>query len=140
MPSVPESVSAGDEPDPGPADEPDDKNEPTEGDVGAEDLAHLPAEHRETVQHLRRRIEQAVATIRRLRAENEQLRRRVDELEAQPTFPDDETVFALDDEPEDVKQRITSFIDAIDAYLEASADEEAADDPASDVSDEVPDA
>lgn len=140
MPSVPESVSSGDEAAPESADEPDDEDEPAGGDMGAEDLAHLPAEHREAVQHLRRRVEQAVATIKRLRAENEQLRRRVDELEAQPTFPDDETVFALDDEPDDVKQRITSFIDAIDSYLEASAAEEEPDDRPSDAPDEVPDA
>jgi hypothetical protein len=59
-----------------------------------------------------------VDTIERLRAENERLRRRVEELEAGPDLPDDETHLSLDDDPEALRERITDFIDAIDAYLE----------------------
>lgn len=116
---VPESVSAGGEEDP------------------SLDVSHLPPEHQEVVERLHRRVEQAAATIERLRAENERLRRRVEELEAQPAFPDDETVLALSEDPDDLKQRITRFIDAIDTYLgetEASNDDptaQEADDPAS---------
>jgi len=114
--SVPESVSSEDE----------------EGPAG---LEHLSAAQREAVRRLRRRVEQAVATIERLRAENRQLRDRVEELEAQPAFPEDETVFALDDDPEEVKQRISRFIDAIDTYLDASPD-----DVDADADDDSPDA
>jgi predicted RNase H-like nuclease (RuvC/YqgF family) len=94
----------------------------------APDLSHLPAEHREAMRRLYRRVEQAAATIERLRTENERLRRRVEALEAKPAFPEDETVLALDEDPQDVKQRITRFIDAIDAYLEAAEDEASPDD------------
>lgn len=83
------------------------------------DVSHLPSEHRDAVRRLRRQVETAVETIETLRAENRRLRERVAELEAQPTFPDDESVFALDEEPDALKARITRFIDAIDAYLEA---------------------
>jgi regulator of replication initiation timing len=119
---VPESVSSGAE----------DESAPT--------FEHLPAEHRAPMQRLYRRVERAVETIERLRAENERLRRRVEELEAQPTLPDDETVFALDEDPEEVKERITRFIDAIDTYLEGSSVEEASDDGAADGLGDAPDA
>lgn len=115
--SVPESVSSGEESD------------------GQSGLGHLPVEHREAMQRLQQRVEQAAATIERLQAENERLRRRVEELEAQPAFPDDDTVFALDEDPEDVKQRITRFIDAIDTYLEASEADDG-DEAAADASDD----
>lgn len=116
VPPVPESASSkeGEEPD-------------------APAFSDLPAEHRDTMRRLYRRVEQAAATIERLRAENERLRRRVDELENQPAFPDAETVFSLDDDPAAMKERINGFIDAIDTYLEAAepdadAIEEASDD------------
>lgn len=101
VPPVPESVSSG------------------EGDEGPA-FSGLSAEHRDTMRRLYRRVEQAAATIERLRAENDRLRRRVAELEDQPAFPDAEAVFALDDDPETVKERIDRFIEAIDAYLEAT--------------------
>ena len=93
------------------------------GDEATPSFGHLPVEHREAMQRLYRRVEQAAATIERLREENQRLRRRVEELEAQPAFPDDETVFALDEDPDEVKERITRFINAIDTYLEAPAEE-----------------
>jgi predicted RNase H-like nuclease (RuvC/YqgF family) len=99
----------------------------SEDEDGPAGLDHLPAAHRETVRRLQRRVEQAVATIERLRSENRRLRDRVEELESQPAFPEDETVFTLDDDPEAVKERINRFIDAIDTYLDASPDDGAAD-------------
>jgi chromosome segregation ATPase len=119
VPSMPESVSSpeGDE---------------AEGEGEVPDVSHLPAEHRDTMRRLYRRVEQAVATIEQLRAKNERLRRRVEELEEQPAFPDVETVLTLDDDPEAVKERISRFIDAIDTYLDA------ADADAPDASEEEP--
>ncbi|HKL89278.1 MAG TPA: cell division protein ZapB [Salinibacter sp.] len=99
----------------------------SEDEDGPSDLEHLSDAHRESVRRLRRRVEQAAATIERLRAENRRLRERVEELESQPAFPEAETVFTLDDDPEEVKERISRFIDAIDTYLDASADDSAAD-------------
>jgi hypothetical protein len=96
---VPDSVSGADERDQGP-------------------LAPLPPEHRDAVRRLSRRVAQAVDTIEQLRAENARLRRRVEELEAGPDLPDDETLLSLDDDPDALRDRITQFIDAIDACLE----------------------
>ena len=105
------------------------------GEAEADDLSHLPAEHRAVIRRLRRRVEQAVETIEALRAENERLRQRVEELEAKPAFPEAETVLTLDDDPEEVKDRISHFIDTIDTYLEAAEPDAPADD-----TDETPDA
>jgi chromatin segregation and condensation protein Rec8/ScpA/Scc1 (kleisin family) len=98
--------------------------EDEESDV---DLSHLPDEHRGAIRRLRRQVERAAATIEHLRAENERLRQRVEELEAQPAFPEDETVLTFDDDPETLQTRITQFIDAIDTYLETVPSEPPAD-------------
>lgn len=83
-------------------------------------LDHLPAEHRDVVRRLFQQVQAAVDTIEDLRAENERLRRRIAELEAEPEYPDDETVLALDDNPAEVRERITQFINTIDTYLDPS--------------------
>ena len=101
----------------------------SDDDGEAKDLSHLPAEHREVVRRLHQRVEQAVETIEALRAENERLRQRVEELEAKPSFPEAETVLTLDDDPEEVRERISHFIDTIDTYLEAAEPNAPADDP-----------
>lgn len=89
------------------------------GDEGKQvSLSPLPTEHRDAVRQLSRRVAQAVDTIERLRAENERLRRRVEELEAGPDLPDDEAFLRLEDDPDALRDRITQFIDAIDACLE----------------------
>lgn len=102
---VPESVSAP-------------KDEPAASEAPA--LNHLPAEHRDVVRRLFQQVQAAVDTIEDLRAENERLRRRIAELEAEPEYPDDETVLALDDHPAEVRERITQFINTIDTYLDPS--------------------
>jgi predicted nuclease with TOPRIM domain len=101
-------------------------------------LAPLPAEHRDAIRRLSRRVAQAADTIERLRAENERLRRRVEELEAGPDLPDDETHLSLDDDPEALRERITAFIDAIDACLDRPAPSSAA--PEDTAEDKAPDA
>ncbi|PSQ97752.1 MAG: hypothetical protein BRD55_01000 [Bacteroidetes bacterium SW_9_63_38] len=85
----------------------------------------VPDVHRDVVRRLHRKIQAAVSTIEALRTENERLRERVEELEAEPEFPDNETVFALDDDPEDVREQITQFINTIDTYLETTVSTEA---------------
>lgn len=84
-------------------------------------LSHLPPEQREVVRQLREQVQQAVTTIERLRAENEDLRQRVEELRGRPDVSADKTVLALDDDPEELRNRITDFIEAIDTYLEEEA-------------------
>lgn len=109
----------------------------SDAEAEAPDLSHLPDEHRDPMRRLYRRVEEAAEMIEHLRTENEQLRRRVEKLKAQPAFPDAETVLTLDDDPADVKERITRFIDAIDTYLDASEPGTASD--ADDASDDDPD-
>lgn len=96
-------------------------DEPSKTNDGI-DLSQVPPEHRDNFRQLHRHVEEAVTTIEQLRAENDRLRRRVEELEAGPDLPEDETIFTLDDDPETLREQITRFIDAIDAYLESPSE------------------
>ncbi|MFB6247710.1 MAG: cell division protein ZapB [Salinibacter sp.] len=107
-------------PEPDPAAPVSDSASGTDED-GPGPLSALPAEHRDAIRRLSRRVAQAVETIEHLRAENERLRRRVEELETGPDLPDDEVHLSLDDDPAALRERITQFIDAIDACLERPA-------------------
>lgn len=98
-PPVPDSVQPG---------EPDDPD----------DLTHLPPEYRAAVRRLRAQVEQATTALHRLQAENERLRRRVEELEQRPAIQPNTTTLVLNDDPDALRDRITTFIDAIDTYLE----------------------
>jgi uncharacterized coiled-coil protein SlyX len=98
-----------------------------------EDLTHLPPEHRATVRRLRAQVDRATTALNRLQDENERLRRRVEELEERPAVQPDTTALVLDNDPEALRDRISSFIDAIDTYLEngtpASEEPRPSDDP-----------
>lgn len=83
-----------------------------------EDLTHLPPEYRAAVRRLHAQVDRATAALTHLEAENERLRRRVEELEQRPAIQPDTTTLVLDDDPETLRDRISSFIDAIDTYLE----------------------
>jgi HPt (histidine-containing phosphotransfer) domain-containing protein len=121
---VPDSVSETDDPD---ADAPN-ADASAAGVAEALDVPDgLPDEHREVVRRLSQQVAAAVETIEELRAENERLRRRVEELEAGPEIPDDETLLTLDDDPDAVREQITEFIDTIDSFLATASD---ADEPA----------
>lgn len=124
---VPDSVSQHEEDSQNNADE--DRTEEPENAL-QDAFSHLSEAHRDVVRRLAHRVKQAVSTIEDLRAENERLRRRVEELEAQPDYPEDETILALDDDPDKVRERITQFINTIDTYLDttATAPEDAVDD------------
>lgn len=81
------------------------------------DLSHVPPVHQDVVERLRSKVEEAAAYIDRLERENEELRRRVDELEQRPAISPDKTALALDEEPENLRKQISTYIDAIDTYL-----------------------
>jgi hypothetical protein len=83
-----------------------------------DDLTHLPPEYRAAVRRLRAEVDRATTALNRLQTENRRLRRRVEELEAHPALQPDATTFVLDDDPDALRDRISSFIDAIDTYLE----------------------
>jgi FtsZ-binding cell division protein ZapB len=119
---VPDSVSEASPP----------KDSPNESETEPPLAADIPEAHRDVVERLYRTVQAAVATIDELRAENERLRERIEELEAEPEYPDDETILALDDNPEAVREQITQFINTIDTYLNTPASappEAAAEDP-----------
>lgn len=131
--SMPESVASEEQsPDSGsphenPADTPSGGDEDRAADPEA-DCSHLPEAYRDAFRRLHRRVERAADTIDRLQAENERLRKNVQELSERPVVPDDKAVLTLDDDPEALRSRVSRFIDAIDEYLEATSPEEDAED------------
>lgn len=100
-----------------------------------DDFSYLPPVHQDVVRRLRAKVNRAATLLDRLQAENERLRQRVKELEDRPAVPADKTVFALDDDPEALRDRISTFIEAIDTYLDnvpaTSAESEPSTDPTS---------
>lgn len=81
------------------------------------DLTHVPPASRPAVRRLRAQVEQATAALERLQRENERLRRRLEALEQRPALQPDTTTLVLNDESHDLRTRISSFIDTIDAFL-----------------------
>lgn len=71
-----------------------------------------------SLQRLRDRVEVAAREMRRLRDENGALAERIQELEARPAVDQSQTVISLDHDPDVLRRKITSFIEAIDRYLE----------------------
>lgn len=123
-PSLPESDPASPVPDSVRPGAPDDED----------DLTHLPPEYRTAVRRLRAEVDRATAALNRLQAENKRLRRRVEELEQRPAIHPDTTALVLDDDPEVLRDRITSFIGAIDTYLEDGPSTSEEDPPSDDAS------
>lgn len=93
---------------------------PTDSDP--DDLGHLPPEYQAAVRRLRKKVDQATTALDRLQAENERLRRRVAELERRPAVRPDTSTLVLDDDPAALRDRISTFIEAIDTYLDDGAD------------------
>jgi len=93
----------------------------------------VPEPFREAVEHLRRQVDDAVATIDALRRTNDRLRQKIDELSERPTVPEGESFVVLDGTADTLRRQIQHFIDVIDAHLEKTpasgltgdADEEA---------------
>ncbi|MEX0599644.1 MAG: hypothetical protein WD021_00525 [Rhodothermales bacterium] len=71
-----------------------------------------------SLERLRDRVEAAASEMERLREENETLLQRVKKLETRPDVDPRGTFLSLDHDPEELKRKIASFIDAIDSYLE----------------------
>jgi len=94
-----------------------DSVQPSSSD-NSDDLTHLPPEYRAAVRRLRAQVDQATTALRRLQAENERLRRRVQELEQRPAIQPNTTTLVLDNDPDALRDRITAFIDALDTYIE----------------------
>lgn len=87
--------------------------------------ARVPDVYRDTLRHLRRRVQQAVQTIRQLEtrnqaleAHNRQLTRQVRELEERPAVKEGEAIVSFEDDPDAIRAEIEGFIATIDRYLE----------------------
>lgn len=88
---------------------------------GGPNLTHVPPESRPAVRRLHAQVERAATALERLQRENERLRRRLAALEQRPALQPDTTTLVLDDEPQDLRARLSSFIDTIDAFLSDDA-------------------
>ena len=87
-----------------------------------DDLAHLPPEYQAAVRRLRKKVDRATTALNRLQAENERLRRRVATLEQRPAVRPDTSTLVLDDDPTALRDRISTFIEAIATYLDDGTD------------------
>jgi len=86
-----------------------------------EALSRLPAGQQEAIKHLHTQVARAVTAINALKAENERLRERVEQLEQRPAVADDETFLTLPADPEALRDTLDDFIRSIDAYLNDEA-------------------
>ena len=71
----------------------------------------------ESLRRLRDLITKSVDELGRLREENRKLEERILELERGPVGDEDETLVKISDTPEHLRNRLDTFIAAIDAYL-----------------------
>ena len=71
----------------------------------------------EVVERLRDRIKKAARELERLRTENAALTERIRQLETSPVVDLEGTVLAFDEDPDILREKVESFITAIDAYL-----------------------
>lgn len=75
----------------------------------------------ESLERLRDRVEAAANEIVRLRAENRQMERSFIELERRVNAESERPTIAFDEDPDALRQKVRSFIDAIDNYLDHEA-------------------
>lgn len=71
-----------------------------------------------SLERLRDRVETAAHEMKRLREENANLSERIKELERRPAVDPKGTFLSLEQDPEQLKRKINTFIEAIDSYLE----------------------
>ena len=74
-----------------------------------------------SLERLRDRVQEAADELERLREENAALRERIEALETRPPVDPDATMLTFDEDPEALRRKVESFIDAIDAYLADAA-------------------
>ena len=71
-----------------------------------------------SLERLRDRVENVAHELKRLREENQALSERIRELESRPGVDAQGTFLSLDHDPEQLRRKISGFIEAIDRYLE----------------------
>ena len=83
--------------------------------IGASGLGSLRGS--QVLERLRERVETAARELERLRKDNALLARRIAELEARPAVDADQAFLVFDSDPEALRKKVESFIQAIDAHL-----------------------
>lgn len=71
-----------------------------------------------SLERLRQRVEEVAREVERLREENAALIERLQEAEERPVLDVEGAIVGFDDEPEVLRQKVASFIEAIDQYLD----------------------
>lgn len=87
-----------------------DEVEPTDEDV-------VRLKRPESLRRLRERVEAAVRELERLRRENEALVEKVRALEQRPDVDPERAFISFDQQPEQLRTQVESFVEAIDRYL-----------------------
>ncbi len=96
-------------------------------DKGPHSQSSSPAVLRgpQSLERLRDRVQQATEELRRLRLENAALSERISKMESAAPFNLEEgTAVYLEEDSETLRRKVTSFIEAIDKYLEQGKEQE----------------
>ncbi len=72
---------------------------------------------------LRRRVEEAVRTIKQLRASNAALAEQVRDLKKRPAVSPDHAFFSVPRHPDALKKDLRSFIETLDEHIERAHDD-----------------
>lgn len=94
------------------------EGEPDDGQPERADSEQVGLKGIASLERLRDRVESAARAMTRLREENAALAERIKDLEKRPAVDPKSTFLSLEEEPEQLKRKITAFIEAIDSYLE----------------------
>lgn len=97
---------------------PGDRQRQAAGDAPSDSLVEMRGI--QALEHLRERIQTAANEILRLREENAALAERIARLESRTGANiDSGTILQLDEDPEAIRRKVSSFIEAIDQYLKS---------------------
>lgn len=89
-----------------------------------EPTAPVQLKSSKSLERLKTRVIQATGELERLRKENAALAQRISELEAGPLLDREGVALSFEEEPEVLRRKIESFIEAIDTYLAQDNDAE----------------
>lgn len=78
----------------------------------------VPLKGSSSLKRLRDRVETAAHELKRLREENKALSDRLEQLELNPSVSDEGTLLTFEEDPELLRRKIETFIEAIDRYLQ----------------------
>lgn len=71
---------------------------------------------------IRNRVRAAADEITRLRAENDELRRLLEQARARPAIDPTDLVFRLSEDPDELRRAIDDYIEMLDLYIGSKTD------------------